>query len=322
MAAMLETPSRVWRRIQDIEGQEMPSLPSIPAMEDLTEMHSETTDDLDASRMSNPITSTPAAFSSYHNTVSTIKPPLTLGTGSTARFANSIESRPSKSAIGTSASGSKSGVSKQQPVQQQPQQYSFDISMIPSLPQPHDDVEIRSSDQDTHDSIADAYFPPTDTGAEEDFNISEALQSVSRSESPIEPIAPTPRKSYDYSVSLRSEPKVSLFCSSRIARVRTVFSSLLPSTNCVTSLYDVPYPVIRAHPVSRAPTRPHHHPPLRILHPAILSPCHPIPRHLFLRYLFHCHARILRPQRLHDRPPYQPCPLASFHYHLPRIHHL
>ncbi|EKM50608.1 uncharacterized protein PHACADRAFT_152721 [Phanerochaete carnosa HHB-10118-sp] len=184
MGAILETPSRVWRRIQDIEGQEMPSLPSIPVMEDLTEMHSETTDDLDASRMSNPITSTPAAFSSHHNTVSTIKPSLTLGTGSTARFANSIESRSSKSMTGMSASGSKSGLSKQQLVKQQPQQYSFDMSMIPSLPQPHDDMEIRSSDQDTHDSVADAYFPPADAGAEDDFNISEALQSVSRSGSP------------------------------------------------------------------------------------------------------------------------------------------
>lgn len=210
MAAMLETPSRVWRRIQDIEGQEMPSLPSIPVMEDLTEMPSETTDELEASRESNPITSTPAAFSSHHNTMSTIKQPLTLSAGSTARFANSIASRSSKSGIAMSASGSKGNMSKQQLANQQ-KQYSFDISMIPSLPQPRDDVEIRSSDQDTQSSVTDAYLPPMDTGVEDDLDISEALQSISRSGSPVHPVVPTPRKNYDYSVSLRSEPKPSPF---------------------------------------------------------------------------------------------------------------
>ena len=204
---MLETPSRLWRRIQDIEGHEMPSLPSIPVMEDSADGRSETTDDLSGD--SDPIHSTPAAFSSHTNTMSTIKQPLALSATSTARFANSITSRSSKS--GMSASGSKGSVSRQSMAPQQ--QHSFDISMIPSLPPPHDDMEIRSSDQDTQSrdsSVGDAYLPPIDIpGMEDDLDLTDALQSVSRSGSPVEQVNPTPRKGYDYSVSLRSEPKVS-----------------------------------------------------------------------------------------------------------------
>ena len=39
---LLETPSRVWRRIQDAQHVDMPSLPSLPAIEDIT-------DDIDSS---------------------------------------------------------------------------------------------------------------------------------------------------------------------------------------------------------------------------------------------------------------------------------
>jgi hypothetical protein len=210
---MLETPSRVWRRIQDIEGQEMPSLPSIPVMEDSADNRSESTD-LDLSQESDPMHSTPAAFSSHQNTVSTIKQPLMLSAGSTQRFAQSIASRSSKSG-GMSASGSRGSVLKQTPSRQlKLHQSSFDISMIPSISQPHDEMEVRSSDQDTHSrdsSVDDIYLPPADTatGMEEDFDLTDALQSISRAGSPVEPVAPTLRKGYDYSMSLRSEPKVS-----------------------------------------------------------------------------------------------------------------
>ena len=326
MAAILETPSRVWRRIQDIEGQEMPSLPSIPVMDDLTEMHSETTSDLDASRESNPVTSTPAAFSSHHNTMSTIKQPITLSVGSTARFANSIASRPSKSSgIGMSASGSRGSFSKQQVAQQlQPEQSSFDISMIPSLPQPHDDIEIRSSDQDTHSSVADAYLPPMSTGAEEDLDISEALRSVSRSGSPVEQIDPAPWKNYDYSVSLKSEPKVSLVCSARISEVRTVFPSLLPSTNYAMSPSDAPCLAIRGHPVSHARTHHHHRRLLRTPHLMTVNPSNtqdPNRRHLSLRYQYPCHAQAPLPRLWHGKLLRHPCLHVSFRYHLRQILH-
>lgn len=213
MAALLETPSRVWRRIQDIEGQEMPSLPSIPLLEDSAENSSESTD-LDLTGDSDPVHSTPAAFSSQHNTQSTIKQPLMLSSGNTQRFAQSIESRSSKTG-GMSASGSRGSVSRQMPTPPlKLQQNSFDISMILSIHHPQDDMEVRSSDQDSHsrDSpVGKVYLPPTGAEAEldEDFDLTDALGSISRSGSPVEHAAPTPRKGYDYSVSLRSEPKVS-----------------------------------------------------------------------------------------------------------------
>lgn len=203
----------------------MPSLPSIPLMEDSADNRSETTDDMDVSRQSDPIHSTPAAYSSHTNTMSTIKQPLALSAGSTVRFANSLASRSSKS--GLSASGSRGSVSRQGYMQEAQQQSSFDISMIPSLPHQPDDFEIRSSDQDTHSrdsSVGDAYLPPIDgpTGLEDDLDISDALRSISRSGSPVEQVAPTPRKAYDYSVSLRSEPKV------RAVSCQVSFSCCLP----------------------------------------------------------------------------------------------
>lgn len=75
-----------------------------------------------------------------------------------------------------------------------------------------DDMEIRSSDQDmgesTRSSVHEQYLPPDDS-EEDELAIAEALQSVSRSGSPPLGIEPTPnKKKYDYSISLRSEPKV------------------------------------------------------------------------------------------------------------------
>ncbi len=43
---LLETPSRVWRRIQDAQHVDMPSLPSLPAIDDIT-------DDVDSSLLPN-----------------------------------------------------------------------------------------------------------------------------------------------------------------------------------------------------------------------------------------------------------------------------
>lgn len=217
MAAMLETPSRVWRRIEDVEGRDMPSLPSLPVFEDSSDNQSESHDDRtddDVMQDILPIHSTPAAFSSH--TATTIRPPSS--TSSTVRFAHSIASRSTKSAF----SVSRASTDKQTPVEQ-----SFNISSIPSLPgtrgHDEDDLDIRSSDQETEESkessVPDAYLPPD--GGEDDisagFDLSDALQSISRSNSPFEPDVPqdrqTPSKKYDLSVSLRSEPKVSTLTS-------------------------------------------------------------------------------------------------------------
>lgn len=200
---MLETPSRVWRRIEAVEGRDMPSLPSLPALDD-SEDDPETSTNPDQSESQDilPVHSTPALS---HLTQTTIRPPTS--TSSTARFAHSIASRSSKSAF------SASGATAVKP----PPEESFDVSKIPSLPDVHgardydDDTDLRSSDQETEESSL-PQSPPLEPNASQgfgDFDISEALRSISRSNSPDGDVVPTPqRKGYDHSISLRSETKV------------------------------------------------------------------------------------------------------------------
>ena len=54
------------------------------------------------------------------------------------------------------------------------------------------------------------FLPPHEDQYEDDLSISDALQSISRSSSPTYAYEKekTPMKPYDYSVSLKSEPKV------------------------------------------------------------------------------------------------------------------
>ncbi|KAI0738429.1 hypothetical protein C8Q80DRAFT_243410 [Daedaleopsis nitida] len=200
MAAYLETPSRVWRRIQADQDRDMPSLPSIPAFDDSASpqfsmddsSHDSSQEDM---QIASPIQSTPNVLS---HMASTVRAPSS--TSSAARFAQSIASRSSKSSI--SISRGMSARYRQEP--------SFDISAIPSVPLPDasGEMEIRSSDQDSENSVPEVYLPPGDE--EPDLDLSEALQSVSRSNSPGLDGGPTPRKKsdYDFSMSLRSEPQV------------------------------------------------------------------------------------------------------------------
>ncbi|KAI0954730.1 hypothetical protein AcW1_006527 [Taiwanofungus camphoratus] len=211
MAAMLETPSRVWRRIEAAEGREMPSLPSLPAFDDSVDEEFESTDETsdsihDSPPAHSPIHSTPALSS--HTVTSTIRAPSS--TSSTARFAHSIASRSTKSALSVSRGSAA----------KQTHEESFDLSAIPSLPDAriHDggDSDIRSSDQETEDSSHADVYPPSDFGdgvgdLDGDLDISDALQSVSRPNSPGVNDASTPQKKYDYSVSLRSEKQASPF---------------------------------------------------------------------------------------------------------------
>ena len=202
MNLALETPSRLWRRIQDGERGEHPSLPSLPAFDESGEPRSEDTDsiDLDLSNGSSidPVHSTPAAYSSH--SVSTVRQPLSAA--STARFANSIASRSSKSA---SMSASRGSTARPQTIL--PHENTFDISSIPSLPHAPYDSDIRSSDQDTT-SLGDPQLR-LEAASVDDLDLSDVLRSVNRPSSPPLPDPePTPRKKYDYSVSLRSEPKV------------------------------------------------------------------------------------------------------------------
>lgn len=193
MAALLETPDRVWQRIKDVEGREMPSLPSLPAFDDSGELPTAMDETSMDDESFDPVHSTPAPLSGV---ASTVKPPSS--TKSITKFANSIASRSVKSSASISRGLSASARSSVPDT-------SFDIDPIPSLPK-NSAYDIRPSDQST-DETED--FPPTGRfGAVDDdeLDISDALQDISRSNSP--EMAPTPKKPYDYSVSLKSEPKV------------------------------------------------------------------------------------------------------------------
>ncbi|KAI1790299.1 hypothetical protein LXA43DRAFT_1149321, partial [Ganoderma leucocontextum] len=211
MAAYLETPSRVWRRIQADQDQDMPSLPSLPAFEDSvapTESdHESSQDDM---QIASPIHSTPHVLS---HIASTVRAPSS--TSSTARFAHSLVSRSSKSSLSVSRGLSATGRMSVGHTED-----SFDVSSIPSMPIRRDDSEeldIRSSDQDTHSSVPEDYLPPPiEDIVDADLDLSDALQSISRSNSPgldDRDNGETPRRKsdYDYSMSLRSEPKASPF---------------------------------------------------------------------------------------------------------------
>ena len=190
----------------------MQSLPSLPAFEDSAAPPSMEESDHESSQddmqMASPIHSTPNILS---HIASTVRAPSS--TSSTARFAQSLASRSSKSSLSVSRGPT---VSRRTSVGHA--EDSFDVSSIPSMPVRRDDsgeLDIRSSDQDTHSSVPEDYLPPPiDDIVDADFDLSDALQSVSRSNSPgLEERDPgeTPRKKsdYDYSMSLRSEPKVS-----------------------------------------------------------------------------------------------------------------
>lgn len=236
---MLETPSRVLRRIDAAEGAEMPSLPSLPAFDDsayqssssssavefelednrqLSTIYSEPDEEDQAA----PVHSTPAAAAS--NTVTfNAKPPSS--TSSTARFAGSITSRSTYS-HGRAGLASVSRVTSISAVKGR--QDSFDVSVIPSLPDGRDgsdEDDNRTEDMGyslhkSKDSVPDVYLPPeeeTDDPTAQHFSLTEALESVSRASSPYPQhdegvmeqfYDATLSKKYDYSVSLRSEPKV------------------------------------------------------------------------------------------------------------------
>ncbi|KAH7890884.1 hypothetical protein F5I97DRAFT_1839637 [Phlebopus sp. FC_14] len=199
--ALYETPSRIWRRIQD--EREPSSLPSLPAFEHSmapeTESDRTSTDEDDDIA---PVHSTPLPPSS-HTVTSTIR--LQSSTSSTARFASSITSR---SASAKSSASRTYGRAVQD---------SFDISAITSLP--HETDENTDSEPaplvESTNSAPEAYLPPIETDEAEDMSLVDALESVSRSSSPFPPEppqeGPTPKKGYDYSISLRSEPQPSPF---------------------------------------------------------------------------------------------------------------
>lgn len=172
----------------------MPSLPSLPGFED-----SQSSEDLDAisdaddssQNLHQPIHSTPALSSHYSSSTASRVP---SSTASTQRFATSI-GRPRSSSGQSLFKANRS--------------YSFDISAIPSLPDVQfergthhfsDDEEEGDPLAQSKDSVPEVYLPPDEE--DDDLSFSD------RSDSPQLPVQPTPRKYFDTTAPLRSEPKV------------------------------------------------------------------------------------------------------------------
>lgn len=273
---LLETPSRVWRRIDAAEGADMPSLPSLPAFDDSAQNSSEEgsvlSNHLDNHKLHNlstvysesdedepagdvPVHSTPApqGLSAFTGTGSLgtgsrfgTRNAVPSSTSSTARFASSIASRSMNGNAGRSGShhhalSSLSRGTSASAVRGGELGESFDVSTIPSIRAGGEEGEVEEvlddggqGDEDdegrTHslrrskDSVPDMYLPPADDEERvQDLSLTEALESVSRASSPFplddgpefaqeyEIGEATPKKKYDYSVSLRSEPKVRHF---------------------------------------------------------------------------------------------------------------
>lgn len=250
--ALYETPSRIWRRIED--EREPSSLPSLPGFEHSvvpdTESDQTTTDD-DNELL--PVHSTPAAASS-HNATTTIR--LQSSTSSTVRFATSIASR----SASVKSSGSRSfGRFAQK---------SFDASAITSLPHDSENTDSEDPPEKSTNSVPEAYLPPPESDEAEDMSLVDALDSVSRPSSPLSPEPPppepTPKKNglpYDYSISLRSEPQVSKSLFSLNLSIDTIYRvSPRPSTSIVMSPC-VGLLLVFEHHRSRV-----RHPPLRLPH--------------------------------------------------------
>ena len=194
--ALLETPSRIWRRIEADEQNDMPSLPDVPPYEDSNDLNATTTSEeshQSAFNPSSPLQSTPAPPSNQN----TIR--LQSSTSSTTRFAQSIASRASRSGSAFSSStGSLSRPSRPSVSIQRSEPSFDDVSAIPLYPQSN----IVPSDEAGVNGVG--------RGDLEDMSLVEALQPPSRGGSPFAPedMAGNVHSKYSYSVSLRSEPKV------------------------------------------------------------------------------------------------------------------
>ena len=181
--ALVETPSRIWRRIEADEQNDVPSLPDLPSFDHSNDVTATTTSEESHPDPSSPIQSTPVPSSTVR---------LQSSTPSTARFAQSIASRASRSGSAFSSSAGSSSKASQ-PTQRT--DISFDdISAIPSYPPP----DKLGLDED---------------GLDDDLSLAEALQTLSHAGSPFPPDEAagdghSNSLKYNYSVSLRSEPKV------------------------------------------------------------------------------------------------------------------
>lgn len=253
--ALLETPSRLWRRIEADEQNDMPSLPELPPFEDTNDLNATTTSEeqpeeshQSALSPASPLQSTPAPPSNQN----TIR--LQSSTSSTTRFAQSLASRASRSGSAFSSSTGSLPRHSRASVSIQRSEISFDdVSAIPLYPQ----SDIVASD-DAGVEVG--------RGGLEDMSLAEVLQPPSRGGSPYssEGMGGNGHSKYSYSVSLRSEPKVCTVL--RLLRDRHEPYNYRPalSTKCEMCLFANPY-LACVHPLSRGHFLPHRRPRIPLL---------------------------------------------------------
>ena len=197
--ALLETPSRMWRRIEADEQNDLPSLPEVrlqvPAFEDSNDVNATTTSEEShhsAFHPTSPLQSTPAPPSNQ----TTIR--LRSTTSSSTWFAQCIASLSRTSRSGSDFSSSTGSVSKRSlsSISTQRPEISFDdISAIPSYPQP--DVA----------SVDEAGVDVDEDGLDDDMSLADALRPSNRSGSPfpLEGLVCNVNTKYGYSGRLRSQ---------------------------------------------------------------------------------------------------------------------
>ncbi|KIK56356.1 hypothetical protein GYMLUDRAFT_174310 [Collybiopsis luxurians FD-317 M1] len=216
MASILETPSRIWRRIEAEGDRDMPSLPSVPAFDDSADISSfsdnpesndhQVEEDPSFGSLRSPIHSTPAASSHYASTMRAAS-----STSSATRFANSLAR-----SVRSRSSMAHSSASRVHPSYPD----SFEVSAIPSLPDNDGSGELDDLVGST-ESAPEEYVSGKQRRAVEEeeepdlnFSLADALQSISRDSSPFHSErgrAPKEPSYIEYEMPLKSSPQATPF---------------------------------------------------------------------------------------------------------------
>ncbi|KAH8108326.1 hypothetical protein DFH11DRAFT_1117187 [Phellopilus nigrolimitatus] len=178
MALPIETPSRIWRRIEEGEARigDMPSLPSLP------EFDASTVDEGLTSALS--LSSSSPVLRKSLSMKNTISPPSPASAG-TNRY---VDNEPT---VKSSASGAYIPRSlRLNPVRSE--DINNDASMITRLPESGSDEEGQVEDPERDKVSLDVGMLPC-SGSDEEFSLSEALESISRTPSPL----PLPNATFD-----------------------------------------------------------------------------------------------------------------------------
>jgi hypothetical protein len=201
---LLETPSRIWRRIQDAQHIDMPSLPSLPAIDDMT-------DDVDSSFLPNDHNSDNKHTQHHDISISLpvhATPPLPSSRRQSQQPKQQPASRRSSAGLGTSilSQGLNRSTRSTATVRFADKHETFEISAagttnttsdFSGFPTHGGEADVDDINSNFINGLA---LPDVDLS----LGLDDALQPVSRSHSPVRRDAS--------SVGLRSDSKVRSYC--------------------------------------------------------------------------------------------------------------